>query len=92
VTKISRAFFLKNMEANEAPPPAGQSIMPYPLLAHEKKLLERVGFLDEKIFYSPEDVDYCLRVWKAGFAVWYEAEAMAVHDAQEKSRRIIQIS
>jgi len=51
-----------------------------------RTLLESVGLLDEKIFYSPEDVDYCLRVWKAGYTILYEPGVSVVHDAQEISR------
>ena len=36
-----------------------------------RKLYQRVGPLDQRIFYAPEDVDWCLRVWKAGRAVVY---------------------
>jgi GT2 family glycosyltransferase len=51
-----------------------------------REVFEKVGPLDERIFYSPEDVDYCLRVWQAGFGVRYEPAVHAVHDAQEISR------
>lgn len=33
--------------------------------------IERVGLLDEAIFYGPEDADYCLRVRAAGMRVKY---------------------
>jgi len=37
-----------------------------------KEVITQVGLLDEKIFYSPEDVDFCLRIWKASYeVVWY---------------------
>ena len=51
-----------------------------------RELFDAVGLLDERIFYSPEDVDYCLRVWKAGYRVIYVPSARAIHDAQEISR------
>ena len=34
-----------------------------------KSILEEVGFLDEKIFYGPEDADFCLRVSRKGYKV-----------------------
>ena len=48
--------------------------------------MRAVGNVDEKIFYSPEDVDYCMRVWKAGYQIVYAPSAVVVHDAQELSR------
>ena len=51
-----------------------------------KEIFFRVGLLDEKIFYSPEDVDYCIRVWKNGYQVHYVPQVSIVHDAQELSK------
>jgi GT2 family glycosyltransferase len=45
-----------------------------------------VGLLDERIFYAPEDVDFCLRVWKAGLRVLCVPSVSVVHHAQEISR------
>jgi len=42
--------------------------------------------LDERIFYSPEDVDYCIRIWRAGWQIHYMPSVSVVHDAQEISR------
>jgi GT2 family glycosyltransferase len=51
--------------------------------------LDRVGLFDENIFYSPEDVDYCIRVWGSGLRVKCDSGVTVVHDAQEISRRLI---
>ncbi|MDO6720366.1 glycosyltransferase family 2 protein [Psychrosphaera sp. 1_MG-2023] len=51
-----------------------------------KECTDATGLLDENIFYSPEDVDYCVRVWKAGFQITYVPMQEMVHDAQELSR------
>ena len=34
-----------------------------------KTILEEVGYLDEKIFYGPEDADFCLRVYRKGYKI-----------------------
>jgi len=52
-----------------------------------REAYEQVGPLDEKIFYGPEDVDYCLRMWKAGWQVYYVGDASIVHDEQRITKR-----
>jgi len=87
--KIFRLFFLKYMEAKETIPregPVDYAISAFWLMKRE--LLKLVGYLDERIFYAPEDVDYCLRVWKAGYSIYYVTDATVIHDAQEISRGI----
>ncbi|MGI9505718.1 MAG: glycosyltransferase family 2 protein, partial [Geminicoccaceae bacterium] len=51
-------------------------------------LIERVGPLDERIFYAPEDVDFCLRTWLKGQRVVYRPDLEVVHDAKERSRSL----
>ena len=34
-----------------------------------KTILDEVGFLDEKIFYGPEDADFCLRIYQKGYKI-----------------------
>ena len=48
-----------------------------------KELLQEVGYLDEKIFYSPEDIDYSVRVWLAGFSVLYQPSFTVLHHTQQ---------
>ena len=50
-------------------------------------LFAQVGLLDEKIFYAPEDVDFCIRVWKAGMRVQYCYDADILHHWQRLSRK-----
>ena len=47
---------------------------------------EAAGPLDEKIFYGPEDADFCLRVKKAGFSLAYVPEFTVLHHCQRMSR------
>ncbi|MBN7820388.1 glycosyltransferase family 2 protein [Bowmanella yangjiangensis] len=88
--KLSRYFFLRGMEQNTEQPQ--QTIEVDYLISAcwllRKEVFDIVGPLDEEIFYAPEDVDYCLRVWKAGFKIAYLPDVAMVHDAQELSRGI----
>lgn len=51
------------------------------------QVLETVGFLDEKIFYAPEDAEYCIRVWKSGYKAVYLPEAQIIHHWQRLSKK-----
>jgi GT2 family glycosyltransferase len=52
-----------------------------------KSTLDEVGLLDEKIFYAPEDVDWCLRCHKAGYRVVLCHDAHIIHEYQRLSRK-----
>jgi len=52
-----------------------------------KELTESIGLLDEKIFYSPEDLDYCLRVWKNGKSLLYYPFFEVLHHTQQISHK-----
>lgn len=53
-----------------------------------RDLIDLTGPLDERIFYAPEDVDFCLRVWLKGRRVVYRPDLDVVHDAKERSRSL----
>lgn len=85
--KFQRFMALKELEARE--PPAAAGAVDYAISAVwliSRQALQATGWLDERIFYSPEDVDYCIRLWAAGHQVHYLPEVSVVHDAQEISR------
>lgn len=48
-----------------------------------REIVDIIGYLDEKIFYSPEDIDYCLRIWKAGLLVLYYPSYTVLHHTQQ---------
>lgn len=90
--KLKRFFFLREIERTQSkayiestdPLDVDYAISAFWLFRRE--LLDLVGVLDERIFYAPEDVDYCLRVWKAGQRVLYVPAVRVIHHTQEISR------
>jgi GT2 family glycosyltransferase len=48
--------------------------------------LAEVGWLDERIFYGPEDIDLCLRMKLAGWRVCYMGDAVVHHECQRATR------
>jgi GT2 family glycosyltransferase len=90
-TKIYRYFFLKSIEKKEAELKVNSNIqeVDYAISAlwfFRRDVLDKVGLLDENIFYAPEDVDFCLSVWMAGFKVFYYPKVISLHHTQEISR------
>lgn len=53
----------------------------------ERSVFDKVGLLDEKIFYAPEDAEFCARIWKNGMEVWYYPKVEIIHDAQRITKR-----
>lgn len=53
----------------------------------KKSLLNKIGFLDEKIFYAPEDVEYCYRVHQAGMKIVYYPFLSITHHTQQITHR-----
>ena len=51
-----------------------------------REALDEVGLLDDKIFYGPEDIDYCIRMWRKGWAVCYNPFAAVVHFEQRVTK------
>lgn len=85
--KLQRYFSLREIERSERPAATGAvdyAISACWLLSNDA--MRATGLLDERIFYSPEDVDYCIRLWKSGYQVHYLPTVSVVHDAQEISR------
>ena len=51
------------------------------------EVIHNAGLLDEKIFYAPEDAEYCIRVWKSGYQVAFCPRARIIHEWQRISKR-----
>jgi len=50
-----------------------------------RKALEEIGFFDEKYYLYVEDIDFCFRVWKKDWQVWYVPQSCVIHYYQAKS-------
>lgn len=91
IHKFKRFLFLKKMESKPHPLQSASepTNVDYAISACwmlTRAAVNKTGLFDEKIFYSPEDVDYCLRVWEQGYKITYIPSATVIHDAQELSR------
>lgn len=67
-------------------PFSGETEVDYAISAcwfFKRRLLQEVGFLDEKIFYAPEDIDYCLRVRRKGKQIIYYPYLTVLHHCQQ---------
>jgi len=86
--KIIRYFFLRQIEKIEETDRKSNTVheVDYAISALwvlKKDMIDKIGLLDENIIYSPEDVDYCLRIWKSGYHIFYNPTVFAIHHAQE---------
>ena len=48
---------------------------------------KKIGELDERIFYSPEDVEYCMRIRKDGYKIVHLRKAEIIHFYQRISKK-----
>ncbi|MBP1616201.1 MAG: putative glycosyltransferase [Bacteroidetes bacterium] len=52
-----------------------------------RKAFEQVGFLDEHIFYGPEDADFCIRLREKNWKVFYLPYVSIIHEYQQISHK-----
>ena len=53
----------------------------------KREVLQRVGLLDEHIFYGPEDADFCLRIVSEGWKIVYLPQYTIVHHWRRATNR-----
>jgi len=54
-----------------------------------RDVITKIGYYDDNIFYGPEDIDYCLRVWRAGWKVVYFPNTQIIHHEQRITKKSI---
>lgn len=52
-----------------------------------RSIFDQVGLLDENIFYGPEDIDFCVRVRRAGWKIWWIHHTRIIHHEQRVTKR-----
>lgn len=52
-----------------------------------RSVFEKVGLFDEKIFYAPEDAEYCFRCRSHGYRILYYPSISITHHSQRLSRK-----
>jgi len=53
-----------------------------------RKIMERVGILDERLFTYFEDVDYARRLKKLGIPIYYTPKAQFIHQHGATGKRL----
>ncbi len=54
----------------------------------KREVLEKVGTLDEGFFMRFEEVDWCFRIIKAGYEIWFTPRAQVVHHYGQSIKQV----
>jgi len=75
---LSSEFLYKNIVADDESPMEVESILGT-FMFLRREVLEGVGLLDEGFFFFGEDLDFCKRLWDAGWKVYLHRGAKVIH-------------
>lgn len=53
----------------------------------KRKVIDEVGLLDERFFMYAEDLDWCMRIKKAGWKIYYNPNATIIHFKKRSGRK-----
>jgi GT2 family glycosyltransferase len=57
-----------------------------------RRLLESIGYFDERFFLYYEEVDLCRRIREAGYEIWYWPDLVVVHLGGESSKTVTRLA
>jgi GT2 family glycosyltransferase len=81
--RVVRRYFMRDFdhaESRDVDQPPGACFL------LRRVLLDEIGFLDEDLFLFYNDVDYCKRIWKAGYKIRFIAGARVLHHGGASTR------
>lgn len=64
------------------------AVIPGACMLARRSALEQVGLMDEGYFMYSEEPDWCLRMDRAGWEVWYVADAPIIHYGGQSTRQV----
>lgn len=62
--------------------------LPGACLLVRRATIEQVGSMDERYFMYNEETDWCLRMRRAGWEIWYEPAARIIHYGGQSTRQV----
>lgn len=73
---------------------AKKNILPFAGLGNaifRKRVLEEIGFLDERFYSVAEDIDLCWRIYLKGYRIEYIPEAEVVHKGTPEVKKLFSV-
>jgi hypothetical protein len=75
-SRLFGQYLVSYMDENTAHPVAG--VAGSCMLIH-RKVIDQIGYLDERFFAYQEDADYCYRARQSGWEVYYVPQSQIIH-------------
>lgn len=89
-TRIGTRVLRKHLRVDDPPAVAGPVHWALgAAMLVRREAIRDVGGLDERIFLYGEDVDWCVRMWQAGWEVHAEPAAVMEHVYERQSKRTL---
>ena len=63
-------------------------VLPGPFIITRSSIIKKIGMLDERIKLFYNDTDLCMRIKKAGFALYYNADCAIIHKQAQTIKKL----